>query len=167
MEPYLLCVTKTEKRQCLSKLRCSNHSLIIEVGRHKKLQVNERLCPKCNEIEDEIQFISSCALFDTVRKKFIQEIIEIDQTFSQLDDEEFFIKLMTNNNCLILGKLLPFIRACFEIRRILGVGLKYHCKRCNLHGSMYFLLIEDIELLQAFNALDLDATKVVQIIKRT
>ena len=123
MELYLLCVTKREKRQCMSTLRCSNHSLAIEVGRHKKLQVNDRLCPKCNEIKDEIHFISSCALFDTVRNKFIQEIIEIDQTFSQLDDEEFFIKLMTNNNCLILGKLLPFIRACFEIRRILGVGL--------------------------------------------
>ena len=42
------------------------------------------------EIEDEIHFISSCALFDTVRNKFIQDIIEIDQTSSQLDDEEFF-----------------------------------------------------------------------------
>ena len=83
----------------------------------------ERLCPKCNEIEDAIHFISSCALFDTVRKKFIQEIIEIDQTFSQLNDEEFSIKLITNNNCLIPGKLLPFIRACFEKRRIFGVGL--------------------------------------------
>ena len=109
-------MTKREKRQCMSKLKCTNHSLAIEVGRHKKLQINERLCLKCNEIED-------CQIFDTVREKFIQEIIEIDQTFSQLDDEEFFIKLMANNNCLILGKLLPFIRACFEIRRILGVGL--------------------------------------------
>ena len=72
MEPYLLCVTKREKRQCMSKLRCSNHSLAIEVGRHIKLQINERLCPKCNEIEDEIHFISRSALFDTVRKKFIQ-----------------------------------------------------------------------------------------------
>ena len=79
---------------------------------------NERLCPKCNEIEDD-----SCALFDTVRKKFIKETTDIDQTFSQLNDKEFFIKLMTYNNCLILGKLLPFIRACFEIRRILGIGL--------------------------------------------
>ena len=87
------------------------------------MQVNERLCPKCNEIEDEIHFISSCALFDTVRKKFIQEIIEIDQTFSQLNDEEFFIKLTTNNNCLILSNLLPFTRACSEIRRILSVRL--------------------------------------------
>ena len=85
--------------------------------------VNEGLCPKCNEIEDEIHSISSFALFDIVRKKFIQEIIEIDQTFSQLDDEEFFIKLMANNNCLVLGKLLRFTEACFEIRRILGVGL--------------------------------------------
>ena len=65
----------------------------------------------------KMKFISSpvCALFDTVRKKFIQEIIKIDQTFSQLNDEEFFIKLMRNNNCLIPGKLLLFIyRACFE-----------------------------------------------------
>ena len=88
------------------------------------MQIDERQCPKCNnEIEDEIHFISSCALFDTVRKKFIQEIVETDQTFSQLNDEEFFTKLITNNNCLILGKLLPFVRACFGIRRILDVGL--------------------------------------------
>ena len=92
MEPYLLCVTNREKRQCMSKLRCSNHSLAIEVGRHKKLQVNERLCSNCNEIEDEIYFISNCALFDTVRKKFLQEISEMDQTFSQLDDEESYDK---------------------------------------------------------------------------
>ena len=106
----------------MSKLRCSNHSLVLKLGDIKNCKLT-KLCPKCNETEDKIHFISSCALFDTVRKKFIQEIIEIDQTFSQLDDEEFFIKLMTNNNCLILGKLLPFIRACFEIRRILVVGL--------------------------------------------
>ena len=119
----LLCVTKREKWQYMSKPRCSNHSLAIEVMRHKKLQVNERLCPKCNEIEDEIHSISSCTLFATVRKKFIQEIIEIDKKFSQINDEEFFIKPITNNNCLILGKLLPFIRVCFEIRRILDVGV--------------------------------------------
>ena len=114
METYSLCVTKGEKLQHMSKLRCSNHSLGIEVGRHKKSQINERLCPKCNnEIEDEIHFISSCPLFDTVRKKFIQEIIETDQTFSQLNDEEFFTKLMTKiivsskvNYCLSLGLVL-------------------------------------------------------------
>ena len=77
----------------MSKLRCSNHPLATEVGRHTKLQVNERLCPKCNEIGDEIHFISSCGLFDTVRKKFIQEIIKIDQTFSQLNDEELLLNL--------------------------------------------------------------------------
>ena len=124
MELNPLCVTNREKQQCMyKKLRCSNHSSAVEVGRHKKLHVNERLCQKCDEIEVEIHFISNCALFGTVRKKFIQKISEMDQTFSQLDDEEFFIKLMTNNNCLILGKLLPFIRACSEIRIILGVGL--------------------------------------------
>ena len=64
--------------------------LAAEVGRHKK---TARLCPKCNEIEDEVHFISNCALFDTVRKKFIQEISEMDQTFFQLDDEEFLLNL--------------------------------------------------------------------------
>ena len=88
-----LCVTKREKRQCLSKLRCSNNFLAIEVGRHKKLQINKRFCPKCNEIEDEINFISSCALFDTVRKKFIQEIIEIDQTFPSWMMKNFLLNL--------------------------------------------------------------------------
>ena len=49
------------------------------------MQVSERLCSKCKETEDEIHFIFKCALFDSTRKQLIQEIIEIDQTFSLLN----------------------------------------------------------------------------------
>ena len=94
-------MTKKEKRQCMSKLRCSNHSLALKCGDIKT----------CKLTKDFVQNVMK------LKTKFISS-----QTFSQLDDEELFIKLMTNN-CVILGKLLPFIRACFEIRRILGVGL--------------------------------------------
>ena len=80
---------------------------------------------KCEIIEDEIHFVSKCAVFDSTRKKFIQEIIEFDQTLSPLNGEELSVKLMTGNNCFILRKLLPFIMACFAVKGILRVGIAW------------------------------------------
>ena len=42
IEPYLLCVANKGKRQSMSKLKCSNHSLAIETKRHKKIKVDNR-----------------------------------------------------------------------------------------------------------------------------
>ena len=73
IEPYLLCVTNRGKRQSMSKLRRNNHSLVIETGRHKKLEVDNRLCLKCNVIEDEIHFFTKCRVFDTTRQRFLKD----------------------------------------------------------------------------------------------
>ena len=48
-------------RIALTKLRLSNHKLMIEKGRHLKLDRNRRFCPFCpNEVEDEIHFMITC-----------------------------------------------------------------------------------------------------------
>ena len=62
-----------EVRRDLTKLRCSNHSILIEQGRYSKLNVGERLCKKCNKVEDEIHFLIECKLYDSVRKKFFSD----------------------------------------------------------------------------------------------
>ena len=44
MEPYLNLIPNFQLRKCISKFRCSDYSLEIEVRRHKKLQVEEHIC---------------------------------------------------------------------------------------------------------------------------
>ena len=115
---YVSQTANRRKRQSMSKLRYSNHSLAIETGRHKKIEVHNRLYLKCNVVEDEIHFLTKCKVFDTTKQKFLKELVAIDSAFSNLDYDNLFTKRMTNNNCLIVDKLIPFITACFEIRRI-------------------------------------------------
>ena len=55
---YLSSVTNVERRITLSKIRLSNHDLMIEKGRHQKLEVNQRNCPFCPVSAMEMSYIS-------------------------------------------------------------------------------------------------------------
>ena len=82
IEPYLLIIKDKEVRRSISKLRCGNHDLMIETGRYKKQPVEERLCPKCNCVEDEVHFLTECELFSITREKFVKDIRVIDPNFT-------------------------------------------------------------------------------------
>ena len=73
METYLYHISDREVRRDPTKLRCSNHSLLIQQGRYSKLEGAMRLCKKCNKVEDEIHFLIECKLYDSVRKKFFSD----------------------------------------------------------------------------------------------
>ena len=73
METYLHHISDREVRRDLTKLSCSNHSFLIELVRYSKLEVAERLCQKCNKVEDEIHFLIECKLHDSVRKKLFSD----------------------------------------------------------------------------------------------
>jgi len=47
------------------KLRLRDHKLKIEVGRHSKTPLDERICKACslNEIEDEVHFLYNCTAY--------------------------------------------------------------------------------------------------------
>jgi len=47
MEKYLDIVKDKSMKQAITKLRVSDHKLIIEVGRHKNIPLEDRLCPFC------------------------------------------------------------------------------------------------------------------------
>ena len=49
----------------------------MERGRHTKPKtpLKERLCPNCHALEDEQHFVMECALYDTQRGVFINNII--------------------------------------------------------------------------------------------
>ena len=54
LETYLTIVNNSKNRTTLTKFRLSNHTLMIEKGRHQNIDKNLRFCPFCpNHIEDE------------------------------------------------------------------------------------------------------------------
>ena len=47
IEKYLLADIKPDHRLAMTKLRLSNHDLMIEKGRHQKIDKNFQFCPFC------------------------------------------------------------------------------------------------------------------------
>ena len=60
---YIRSPINTRHRIALTKLRLSNHKLVIETGRYSRpfKKPAERICPICKiEMEDEYHFINIC-----------------------------------------------------------------------------------------------------------
>ena len=62
-------LTQFELRQIISKIRCSDHNLEIEKGRHRNIPRGERICKSCEEgsIEDEEHFLMKCKAYQPMR----------------------------------------------------------------------------------------------------
>ena len=117
LRTYLYHVKKTQYRHSIAKLRCSSHALEIERGRHTspKTPVADRKCLMCYEIEDERHFVLKCIINNAERECFFEKVSLIYNDFTDLEDEQKFLFIMTTNHpqCLKwLGKFLhdSFIR---------------------------------------------------------
>ena len=57
-------------RKAIAQIRCSDHVLEIEKGRHKKIPRAYRLCKLCNKrvIESEVHFLVECDFYDDIKK---------------------------------------------------------------------------------------------------
>ena len=95
------------QRRCISKLRCSDHVLEIEKGRHKKGNARtireERICTLCktNQVEDENHFLLKCDLYGPLRKK---------HKFDKFNNASV---LFAENN---ISTLAEFVREAFKLR---------------------------------------------------
>ena len=88
MEKYLH--LPMEQRRAISKIRCSDHHLEIEKGRHKNIPRSERKCRLCSlgEIETEQHFLLKCDAYNTLRKKYeTLELTSIAKLFNEVDGE--------------------------------------------------------------------------------
>ena len=96
-----------QQRRIISKLKCSDHYLEIEKGRHKKGNMrtmkHERLCTLCKsgQVEDEEHFLLKCAIYDTLKTKY---------KFEDYNEAPAFF---TEENISTLGK---YLIEAFEIR---------------------------------------------------
>ncbi|XP_071104703.1 uncharacterized protein [Haliotis cracherodii] len=72
-EYYLFDINFKRFRISLAQFRCSSHRLRIEVGRHRNIDRELRICEQCdlNVIEDEFHFLLVCPKYDHLRRKYI------------------------------------------------------------------------------------------------
>ena len=85
-EENYLSTLNFEQRRAITKLRCSDHSLEIEKGRHKGLDRSKRVCPLCEDptIEDEEHFILHCKSYKHIRLKYnIEQITSVQNLFHE------------------------------------------------------------------------------------
>ena len=95
----------------------SNHSLLIEKGRHLKLERSERKCPFCKiEIEDEQHFLTKCPAYTAERTHLEKVANSSCKNFSALNENQKFIYLMSNDDYVVIKSLAKFIFESFDKR---------------------------------------------------
>ena len=59
-------------RKTIAKLRCSNHCLEIEKGRHRNIPREDRICNMCTDkvVEDEEHFLTKCTSYGHMKMKY-------------------------------------------------------------------------------------------------
>ena len=122
LEKYLYKVKNFRHRIFLTRLRLSNHSLLIETGRHlrPKLEREHRKCFICkDEIEDELHFVTKCPLYKSERK-ILYETVQLNcQNFELFTTNvQKFIFIMTNEDENVMANLAKFIYKSLQIRDI-------------------------------------------------
>ena len=117
-EKYLDVISNIHYRTAMSKLRTSSHTLEIERGRYTKpkTDVSKRLCPVCNEIEDEVHFLVKCKLYDSQRNIFFGKISNNERVFDTFNDIEKFSFLMSSSDPQILVWTGKFIHKSLNAR---------------------------------------------------
>ena len=70
-EPYLAEISNFHLRKRLTKFRCSDHKLEIEVGRHKNIDAKDRVCRICmSDVETEEHFLRFCPKYCNLRNRY-------------------------------------------------------------------------------------------------
>ena len=117
IEKYLLSNIKEKQRISMTKLRLSNHELLIEKGRRMNIDKNLRFCPFCpTKIASEMHFMMECGTYSTLRNTMMQDMI-IMPHLSTLAQDKIFIALLSDTR--LIHTSANFIQKAFELRKFL------------------------------------------------
>ena len=112
-ESYLK-MKNPNQRSTITKFRLSNHCLMIEVGRHKKIPKHLRFCPFCpNTPETELHFLLYCPTYDTMRNKLLLNTLT---TYIDNSTPEGKLKSLL---CVMNANTIQYIIDAFDIRSFL------------------------------------------------
>ena len=100
-------VFRTPLTKVVSKFRCTDHRLEIEIGRHNKLEVEQRTCQLCRgNVETEIHVLQECPLYAKLRRIYFN------------DDENMNLNyILQCRNKIVANKLANFLTEAFELRK--------------------------------------------------
>ena len=111
-EKYLTDITDPFIRSSVAKLGLSNYKLMIEKGRHRKLEVKDRICTRCNipEVDDEYHAVMRCEEFTCQRLELYNTLTDKVPQWDNKSDPDRFIYLMSiNEHATIIGKFFHYI----------------------------------------------------------
>ena len=86
------------------------NSAQIDLYLHNLIKLEERLCEKCNVVENEFHFIIECQLYRNERRTLFEKIKKSDKEFETLPNDEKFSSLFQQfwkELCLFLEISLP------------------------------------------------------------
>ena len=67
VEEYCKLFLPVMHRSAFAKFRCGVAPIKIETGRYENLDVNQRICPFCSSVEDEMHVILRCETYRDLR----------------------------------------------------------------------------------------------------
>ena len=78
-------------------MKCSDHVLEIEKGRHHKIPRDKRICRVCHEgaIEDEEHFLLKCIAYRRLREKYEMNSDNIEDFLNTEDQEKLAMYLIS------------------------------------------------------------------------
>ena len=115
-EKYLIEIKNILLRKQITRLRLSNHSLMIETGRHEHIPKEQRYCPFCkDQVETEVHFLFRCPTFSKLRNDLNNYIQEHNPNYLTLNDNERLECLMNNIDTHISKHIFD----AFELRSFL------------------------------------------------
>lgn len=115
VEPYVLLDLSRSLRSYVAKIRTGTLQLMIETGRYRSLQIDERTCILCQngEVETECHFLFNCIILSNIRREFYSKIIEKYPGFITENNERKLKVIMKNN---VINHTARFIKMAFELR---------------------------------------------------
>ena len=119
LEDYLVNIKNRKHMVSFTKLRLSDHCLMIEKGRHKHPRIprEQRFCPFCpTSVEDELHFLTQCSAYKNRNELYTIIQNQVPQ-FVTLNSQAKFIFMMSQENKLLNNKLVYTIHEWLTKRR--------------------------------------------------
>ena len=105
-EPYLELIPY-KLRKVITKFRCSDHCLEIEIGRHKGVKTENRLCKICSlEVESEEHVLRVCPRYDHIRELYLGQALK----------QANWIDLLKCTDKFATYNLVNFLTKAYKIR---------------------------------------------------
>ena len=122
-ETYLLSNIKLDQRISRTKLRLSNHELMIEKGRHLKIGKTRRFCPFYpTNIESEKHVMLQCKAYTPIRDILVHTVCDIHPQFTFFCNDEKFVSLLSKD--MFTHEVAPYIHKLFKSEHFTSTATK-------------------------------------------